>query len=329
MELHKRVMRTCVFVVVGAILLRILAGAPGKKLAELMSGPNITRFLLSVGTGRFPPKVQLPDRDTAQNSVTEPSQEAVSAVRFSQQDIRYLAYRNSSGYGINSEELLKNPLNWELAGEIPTVLILHTHATESYTKTENYTESAKYRTLNCNYNVVSVGDRLAQLLEAGGIRVIHDRTLHDNPSYNNSYNYARQTAQKHLTENPGIQLVIDLHRDAMEDSNGQQIASTVVTDKGKSAQMMMVVGTDSGGFVHPDWQENLALAAKLQVLLERQYSGLCRPINLRSQRFNQDMSPGALLIEMGAAGNTRQEALVAAELLAQAILTLSHGCSYN
>lgn len=329
MELHKRVIRTCAFVVLGAVLLRILTGSPGKQLAAYIKGPQMATFLLSAGTGRRPPQVVFPHRDTAQNSAIEPTQEAVTAACFTQSDTRYLTFHNNIGCTTNSDDLLQTPLNWELTGEIPTVLILHTHATESYTNTEHYTETSQYRTLDPDYNMVSIGDRLTELLESGGIRVIHDRTLHDNPSYNDSYVYARQTIEKHLTEHPEICLIIDLHRDAMENAYGQQVASTVDSPLGKSAQIMMVVGTDIGGFYHPDWQKNLSLAAKLQVLLQKRTPGICRPINLRSQRFNQDLSTGSLLIEMGAAGNTRQQALVAAELLAEAILTLSHGSRYE
>ena len=96
-------------------------------------------------------------------------------------------------------------------------------------------------------------------------------------------------------------------------------------DGAASAQIMFVVGTNGTGLKHPNWKENLALALKLQVQMERIASGICRNINLRGQRFNQDKSPGALLVEVGAAGNTREEALRAVEVLAQAILDLSHG----
>ena len=82
---------------------------------------------------------------------------------------------------------------------------------------------------------------------------------------------------------------------------------------------------DAGGQTHPNWQENLALALKLQTQLEALCDGICRNLNLRSQRFNQDLSAGALLIEVGASGNTRQEALRSAEILAKGILSLAHG----
>ena len=88
---------------------------------------------------------------------------------------------------------------------------------------------------------------------------------------------------------------------------------------------MLVVGSDAGGLSHPHWQENMALAVKLHAQLEKNCPGICRPISFRSQCFNQDLSPGALLVEVGAAGNTRAEALLATEQLAQGILALAHG----
>ena len=95
----------------------------------------------------------------------------------------------------------------------------------------------------------------------------------------------------------------------------------------KSAQLMMVVGTNSGGLTHPNWQNNASLAAKLHAQLERQCPGICRPISLRSQRFNQDLSPGAMLIEVGAAGNTLEQALCAVNILSDSIICLANGAN--
>lgn len=206
------------------------------------------------------------------------------------------------------------------------MLILHTHATESYTRAsdEDYKESAPYRTLDEDYNMVSVGTELARLLEAGGIGVIHDRTLHDYPSYNGSYNHARRSIEDYLAEYPSVRLVLDLHRDASGD-NHSQLRTEAVVDGETSAQIMLVVGTNASGLKHPNWEENLALALKLHVQLERLAPGICRYVNLRAQRFNQDESPGALIVEVGGAGNSHDEALRAARVLASAILDLAHG----
>ena len=159
-----------------------------------------------------------------------------------------------------------------------------------------------------------------------GIGVIHHRDLHDYPSYNGSYANARQSIEAILEDNPDIALILDLHRDAAATDYGQMDTSATVNGQ-ESAQLMLVVGTDDGGLDHPHWQENLSLALKLQVQLEKLYPGLCRPLNLCAERFNGDESPGALLIEVGAAGNTRPEALLAADALADGIIALAQGAN--
>lgn len=227
-------------------------------------------------------------------------------------------------------QLTAQPLRCRLTGQEPTVLILHTHATESYTQTDadRYTESAAFRTLEQAQNMVSIGDRLTELLEEGGIHVLHDRALHDYPSYNDAYDNARQTTLSYLAQYPSIRLVLDLHRDAAGDIDHQMKTCATVAGS-PSAQLMLVMGTEESGQEYPNWQENLSLGLKLYVLLERKNPGICRSVNLRSYRFNQDLSPGALLIEVGAAGNTRQEALTATGALAEAILALSEGTQEN
>ena len=205
------------------------------------------------------------------------------------------------------------------------MLIIHTHATETYTKQgENYTESSDFRTLDEHYNMISIGDRVAEILSSHGISVLHDRDLHDYPSYNGSYASSREAIAEYLRRYPGIQLVLDLHRDASGDLNNQ-FRPVVQVDGQATAQMMLVMGTNASGQSHPDWQENLSLGLKLHVTLEQQAPGIMRPLCLRSQRFNQDMTAGSLLIEMGAAGNSHPEALRAAEQLAYAIVTLAQG----
>ena len=239
---------------------------------------------------------------------------------FSPQEAEDIAIRYSCQHRPDLQALLTQPLDWNLADGEKRVLILHTHATESYTQQgEDYTESSAYRTLDEDWNMLCIGSRVAELLEQQGIGVIHDTTLHDYPSYNGSYGRARETAETILAENPDIQLILDLHRDAAGTA-GHQLRTQAQTGAGTSAQLMLVLGTN-----HDHWQENLALGEKLYVQMERDTPGIMRPISLTEQRFNQDLCPGSLLIEVGAAGNTRQEALLAAERLAQAIIELAGG----
>jgi stage II sporulation protein P len=177
--------------------------------------------------------------------------------------------------------------------------------------------------------MVSVGAYVAKRLEEAGISVLHDTILHDEPSYNAAYNNSRKSVQAYLQEHPSICLVLDLHRDSIQDEAGNQLAHTVFAQGTTVAPLMLVVGTDYGGLEHPNWQENLSLALKLQLQLEDLCPGICRNINLRTQRFNQDLSPGALIVEIGAAGNTHAEALTATEVLAQAILSLAEGSAVS
>ena len=223
------------------------------------------------------------------------------------------------------QALVEQPLNWDLADGEPRVLILHTHTTESYTRNgETYIETAAYRTLDETCNMLSIGDAVAQILTENGIGVIHDRQLHDYPSYNDAYVHARNTAASLLEQYPSVCLVLDLHRDALE-QKGKQLRLVADTGEDISAQLMFVVGTDITRPAHENWQENLSLALKLQVLLERSWPGIMRPVNLRSQRFNQDLCPGALLVEVGTAGNTQAEALRAGQKLAEAVVSLARG----
>lgn len=335
MEQEKRSLRIGAAVIGCAIILRLISTGFFEPMAQFLQKPEIASFLFYLETGRVirTSWTQEETLFTGASEETTPQETApvtAEPVNFTSQDAELVEMKYNCGYRPDIEELLLKPLDWSLIGESPTVLILHTHATESYTKNgETYEESASYRTLDENYNMISIGDRLEALLEAGGIQVLHDRTLHDYPSYNGSYANARQTIASYLLEYPSIRLVLDLHRDAAEDGNGNQIATTAPIDGVDAAQILMVVGTDAGGLEHPNWQENLALVAKLQVQLEKRAPGICRPINLTNQRYNQDMSDGALLIEVGAAGNTRAQALTAVEYLAEGILSLASGANLS
>ncbi len=332
MDIQRRSLQIGAAVIVCAIVLRLGCGGAFGKMVDLFSSPKAMSVLLYLETGRVvraqPPTssatAQQPEQPATEIS-PDPSDSAVAV--FAQTDAALVSVNSVCGYEADVPALLSQPLSWDLTQQAPTVLILHSHGTESYTKTEDYQESSAYRTLDEAYNVVSVGTALTQILEAGGIKVIHDTQMHDHPSYNNSYNSARSSIREYLEQYPSIALVLDIHRDAVQTDSGDQKKYTVTRDGQQLAQLMLVVGTDAGGLDHPNWSDNMSLAVKLYAQLEKNCSGICRPISFRSQRFNQDLSPGALLIEVGSAGNTRQEALAAAQVLGQAIITLSNGAT--
>jgi len=333
---YRQCLRTGAAAILCALILRLGSTGFFQPIAQFLTQPDIASFLIYLETGRivrfsqsmdstevFFIESHIPDFARKEESpATLPS--------FTDKDGAAVSIRYNCALRPDLKKLITAPLNWDLRSDEPTVLILHTHGTESYTKSpgENYKESSAYRTLDEDYNMISVGAHLAELLEEGGIRVIHDKTTHDYPSYSGSYNHARKSISQYLKEYPSIRLVLDLHRDASGD-NGNQMRTEATVNGRPSAQLMLVIGTSASGLKHPDWEENLALGLKLHTQCERISPGIMRYVNLRTQRFNQDLSPGALIVEVGAAGNTHPEALTAVEVLAEAILALSQGSSVS
>ena len=330
MDQQNRTLRFGAAVIACAVLARLGINGGFRNVAEWFRSPETQSLLLYLETGRkvrFSPSLAENSEIVGESPPPLVPQETEAAVMpvFSAADTELTDILYACSLRPDLETLMEQPLTWDLTGSEPKVLILHTHATESYTRQgENYTESSAFRTLDEGYNMISIGERVAQLLQQAGITVIHDRELHDYPSYNGSYNQARKSIQAILEEYPGICLVLDLHRDASGDANNQFRPVTEV-DGEPTAQIMLVMGTDAAGLKHPQWQENLALGLKLQAQLERQAPGITRAMSLRAQRFNQDLTTGSLLIEMGAAGNSHGEALRAAEQLARAIIALAKG----
>ena len=332
MDTHLKTLRIGAAVILCALLLRLDARGFFDPVAEKLNSVEAQSFLIYLETGRnvrFSPSledVSISLGESPPPMLTQILQETtVLLPTFAASDAALLDIRYSCALRPDLTGLLTSPLDWDLTGGKPTVLIIHTHTTESYTNTTgDYAETSAFRTLDERYNMLSVGDALAQVLEKGGITVIHDREIHDYPSYNGSYAHARKAIQTYLSEHPTIQLVLDLHRDASGDLNNQ-FRPTAKVDGASAAQLMLVMGTNASGGNHPIWEKNLSVGLKLHAQLERTAPGITRPISLRAQKFNQDLTEGSLLIEVGAAGNTHDEAIRAAEILGEAILALSRG----
>ena len=320
MKLEQRTLRWCAGLILAAVFLRLVGSGALEPLSRLLARPETVSLLMFMETGKVVRPIQV-SQETVPPETLRPS--IPEKASFSQEDADLVQVNSLCGYDVDLVEMLTAPLSLSLKGDEPTVLILHSHATESYTKTEDYQESTAYRTLDEDYNMVSIGQEIARVLEEGGIKVLHDQSLHDHPSYSDAYGNSRRSIAAYLEQYPSIQLVLDIHRDAVEGAGGKQIGYTTQVDTETAAQVMLVVGSDVSGATHPDWAENMALAVKLHAQLEKTAPGICRPISFRSQRFNQDQSHGAMLLEIGSAGNTRQEALSAARITAQAILAMA------
>ncbi len=258
-----------------------------------------------------------PREETAAETVSAPLPTALASAG-------QISMAGGCTYTVDKAALLSQPSTLDFSGSGPKILIVHTHATEAYTPEPDWTyeASSDYRTLDTDYSVVRVGRVLAETLEGYGIEVIHDETLNDYPSYNGSYYAALSRIESWLEQYPGIQMVIDVHRDAVADASGNAVALSATENGESCARLMLVVGTDQGGLSHPNWKENLANALKLQSVLDGAYPGLCRSLDLRTERFNQHATPGSFLVEVGSNGNTLQQALRSAKRLGDGLASM-------
>ena len=151
--------------------------------------------------------------------------------------------------------------------------------------------------------------------------MLHDRTLYDYPNYSGAYDRSLSAIKSYLAQYPSIRFILDVHRDAVEDTEGNEYkVVSAIDDRTTAAQLTLVLGSDGSGLAHPDWQENLRLAVAIQEELLKDYPTLMRPLLLRSSRYNQHATTGSLLVEVGAAGNSPEEAAVAARLFAQGMV---------
>ena len=231
---------------------------------------------------------------------------------------------NSTKYTLTGEELLK-PFAAELTGDAPQILILHSHGSEGYTpaKDDGIVWSGNCRTTDSRYNVVRMGDAMAEVFGEAGISVLHDRTLYDYPEYAGSYDRSLTAIDSYLKEYPSIRFVLDVHRDAIEAADGSQVkVVSEIEGQGTAAQLSLVVGSDGGGLSHPNWMENLRLAVAIQEQALTDYPTLMRPLLLRNSRYNQHATTGSLLVEVGTAGNAPEEAELAARLFAAEMVTV-------
>lgn len=226
-----------------------------------------------------------------------------------------MSIKNTSGYDIDIDSILSAGCPIRLEADKPQILILHTHSSEAYSPAglDKYDDLGTNRTLDQNLNVIRIGTELTQIFQDCGLNVIHDTQVFDYPSYTGSYNRSCEAIEKYLAEYPSIKIVIDLHRDAL--CSDTVTYKTTATEQGVCAsQIMLFVGSDASGLEHPNWRQNLSLAIYLQNAVCQSYPSLMRPITLTKYRYNQHLTPGSMIIEVGSNGNTLQEALAAIRL---------------
>lgn len=218
--------------------------------------------------------------------------------------------KNLTTYKVDVDELLKEDLKFNISKNGIEAIIYHTHTTESYTSSKDYMyeESGVYRTLNDKANMIKIGEQVKKDLQKHGIGVYHDTTTYDYPDYNSSYSKAGKGIVQLAKKYKNAKIILDIHRDAISINTEQYKPVIKIGDK-NVAQFLLVVGTNQGGLSHPNWKENLKLALKIKKLADEKYPGLCRYVILRKERFNQQVTNGAMIVEMGATGNTVEEVL--------------------
>ena len=220
---------------------------------------------------------------------------------------------------------IKNETNYELTEDMlkpdididtKNILIFHTHTCESYTASDKYQyePTGTNRTTDLNYTVAKVGEELTDYLQKYGYNVIHDTTYHDYPAYTGSYNRSFSTVENLLKTNKS-DIIIDLHRDAI--GSNSDYAPTVKIGEDKAAQLMFVIGSNGGGLWHPNWNQNLKFAIKVQNKAQEMYPDLFKPIILRNSRYNQHLGKAANIIEVGATGNTLEQCLTSMKYLSK------------
>lgn len=230
---------------------------------------------------------------------------------------------------ISNSELIENSdkgrvFDIEIGSEEPQVIIYHTHTTESFELEEKDTYDADFngKTTEPDKNMTAVGDEICKQLEENGITVIHDTLVHDYPSYDAAYDSSRETVQALLEEYPSVKIALDIHRDGIETAEGVRLAPVAEIDGREAAQIMIISGCDDGTMDMPNYMDNFRFACDLQSQTESMFSGLTRPILFDYRFYNQDLTGGSLLIEVGSHGNTLDQAKYSGELIGKALAQL-------
>lgn len=280
----------------------------------------------------YNPEIKIPDfkNDNKSNEYHSPNEikHKIIENHFSAGGIKFenIRLKNRTDVEVDiSKELEKLPDINITNTQNPQVLIVHTHTSESYMKDDSgfYYDSFYPRTTDNTQNITRVGQAITDKLKENGINTIHDITYHDNPTYNGSYSRAAKTIEENLRKYPSIQVVLDIHRDSLGSNETGKIKPVFKYKDKKSAQIMIISGCDHDQSLgYPNWEKNLRLALRLQKYCETLFPGITRPLNFAKVRYNQHLTPGSMLIEVGSDANTLEEAVNTGYMLGQALSNL-------
>lgn len=222
------------------------------------------------------------------------------------------------------KELSKKASFGKITKDEPYILVYHTHTTEGYELLDKgwYSDDYNSRTKDLSKTVVRVGDEITSRLEKAGFKVIHDKTIYD-ANYDGAYSRSLKIVEKILKENPSIVITLDVHRDAIHYDDGSRCKPTATINGKKAAQVMIITGAEEGDITdYPRWSENLTFAIALQNKVEENYKGLMRPIFFCQRKYNMQVTPCSLLLEMGTDVNTLEEAVYSGRLIGDSLAEL-------
>lgn len=269
---------------------------------------------------------------TATSSRETKSTAPVKEVKFGDTSLKYgnVSVKNGNSTKLDIENVLSQKPDCKILKNAGyQVLIVHTHTTECYAEGDwgyYYTDYSP-RTTDKSKSVVAVGAVIADKLNASGIRALHVTTMHDYPKYNGSYDRAKETIEEYLKKYPSIEMVIDVHRDAITYDSAAKAKPTAIINGKKAAQVMIISGCDENGKLgFPDWQYNLRMGLRLQKQLASDYPGLARPLYFAPYRYNMHLTHNSLLIEFGTDANTLEEAKYSAEMVGDALSKVLEEC---
>lgn len=231
--------------------------------------------------------------------------------------------KNVNKTQVSIKDILNEKIDLSVSRDEPSVLIFHTHTTETYQILDRdfYAKGFKTRTNNKGENMVRVGEAIAEEIEKAGFGVIHDKEIYDS-KYTGAYGKSREGIEEILKKNPSVQIVLDVHRDAISDGDGTKVKPVVAVKGKKAAQIMLISGCQEEGNPItnlPDWRYNLTFAVHLQQKLEELFEGITRPLYFCPRSYNMNVTHCSLLVEVGSDSNTLEEAVYTGKCIGTAL----------
>lgn len=300
-----------------------------EEIVSLNALANVNNYIFSKVEEKQETEEVITDEELAMDQMVENYTDIMAFNNVSKEDIQVISENNnyqklnvcgvditnySTNRNIDFEKILNsNDKFFSKASD--DILLYTTHTSESYANSEGYKfdYTSPRRTTDGQYNMLSIASTFASNLNNKGINTICSLTPHDYGEYNSAYSNSRRTVETLVYANPNASILIDVHRDAIEDLD---FAPKTELRGYKVASLMLVMGIGYDDGYNPYYEQNLKLALEIQILANKIYPGLFRPMIIRNSIYNQDIKESSFLVEVGASGNTIEEAKLATRCLA-------------